>query len=223
MASPHSASLKAALSEFPLQFCAARFLRQWEKHEQPLYERINAPNNTLDDLERALTFFQVSRCFTGIGLRHTEGYRHGNLAAIQRALSKATDKHRLDPDPITTVGDLASRLEKVGGKYTISAATKLLWLTFRSPFVIFDKRARSALSSLHPEASTKDYGIFYASWRSLYGRLEEQICASIEDLPNGRNFMPRSRLSNPEIKALAQKAWFKERVLDRFLWEVGGD
>jgi hypothetical protein len=40
---------------------------------------------------------------------------------------------------------------------------------------------------------------------------------------NGRAFMYQSNLSDQELFDLSKQSWFKERVFDIFLWEVGGD
>ena len=125
--------------------------------------------------------------------------------------------------PVDKVEALAASLETNFCQFNLSAASKLLWLSFRTPYVVYDKRAAIALSrnSAH-KSIAKNYTNFTNAWRAEYGRLFKQIKVAVANLPNAREFMPKTPLSNSELAALSTQSWFNERVFDIFLWEVGG-
>ncbi len=58
-------TLKYYRAEYPLEYCASRFLVQWMRHEQRLHNSISAnPDNEV--IKDALAYFQVSRSFGGL-------------------------------------------------------------------------------------------------------------------------------------------------------------
>ena len=51
---------------------------------------------------------------------------------------------------------------------------------------------------------------------------EASIQNAVEQLPKGRIFMRACPFSDQELVRWAKETWFMERVLDIFLWEIGG-
>ncbi|PKO37723.1 MAG: hypothetical protein CVU33_11640 [Betaproteobacteria bacterium HGW-Betaproteobacteria-6] len=201
--------------EFPLEYCALRFLLQWLRSEEALYQAISsAPSDK--DIRSALAYFQVSRNFKGLSKEP------GKVAFIRKALISVRSKKALSPEK--KVEKLTQCLESEFKQFNLSAASKLLWLSFREPFVIYDNRAVEALSKkLRREFSRRDYAEYSAAWRSEYAAVESEIEYAASQLPKGRIFMPSCRLTDRELLQLAKMPWFKERVFDIYLWEVGGD
>ena len=207
--------MKDYLVEFPLEYCALRFLLQWLRSEEALYQAI-AFSPSDQDIRNALAYFQVSRNFKGLSSEP------GKVAFIRKALVSVRGKKILSPEK--KVEKLTQCLEGEFKQFNLSAASKLLWLSFREPFVIYDKRAVDALSKkLRRKFPRRDYAAYSAAWRSEYAAVESQIEYAASQLPKGRIFMPSCRLTDQELLQLAKSPWFKERVFDIFLWEVGGD
>jgi hypothetical protein len=201
-------------SIFPFEFCATRFLRQWEKREKSLYTEISSePTN--ESIVEALSYFQVARNFKGLS-------KDNNVAGkIRTALIKVRSDSSLS-EPIENVEALTASIKADFDRYNLSASSKLLWLSFRDPFVIYDNRAIKALKQKTKHKTiTNNYKDFVEAWRSEYVTHEKAIEAAIKKLPNGRAFMPRTLLTDSELIGLSKEKWFKERVFDIFLWEIG--
>lgn len=199
------------LTEFPLEYCAFRFLCQWLRDEQALHHDIlPVPSN--DVVRRSLAYFGVARNFKGLS-EHVPDVRD----ALQATRFDST------LDAIEKVERLADKFNTRFRKRNISAASKLLWLCERSPFVIYDNRAAHALSAhFGGSFNPGDYRRYVETWRTHYGNLERRIEIAVAKLPAVREFIPSNRPSAGELGILAHEAWFKERVFDIFLWEVGG-
>ncbi len=90
--------------------------------------------------------------------------------------------------------------------------------------MVYDGRVASALSIRGGYANViRDYENYTRAWRAEYEAVEVAIEKAIKNLPNGRAFMPYTQLTDAELVAFAEKQWFKERVFDIFLWELGGE
>lgn len=203
------------LIEFPLQYCALRFLLQWLRREKALYQHFSA-SPADQHVRSALAYFQVSRNFRGLGSEP------GKVAFIRETLVRVRDKKGISPEE--KVNELAQSLENEFGQFNLSAASKLLWLSCRDQFVIYDKRVVGALSNkLQRNFVRRDYAEYSEVWRCEYHAVEQKIEGAVSQLPNGRLFMPFCSLTDDELRQLANSPWFKERVFDIFLWEVGGD
>jgi hypothetical protein len=122
--------------------------------------------------------------------------------------------------PAEKVEKLTDELKKKIGSANISAASKLLWLSFRDPFIIYDSRADYALRQGF-NARFDGYREYAAAWRNAYAKHEAAIAKAVEELPKARVFMRSEPPLDHEILRTARETWFKERVFDTFLWEMG--
>ena len=213
---PTQPTMKDYREEYPFEYCAARFLRQWQKREATLYEAISSTPSE-DSIAEALAYFQVSRNFAK--LRENPK----NLGKIQRALVAVRGDEKF-PSACNKVMELSRRFEKEFDQFNLSAATKLLWLSYRSPYVVYDKRAVTALKRhFRHKFDSRSYAEYASAWRTEYAMAEAGIAKAIANLPTGRAFMPKTTLTDTDLTKLAKQSWFKERVFDIFLWEVGGE
>ena len=121
------------------------------------------------------------------------------------------------------VNKLTENLQKRFNQYNLSAASKLLWLSYREPYIVYDARAVKALTRRFGHRfDERDYDAYSKAWRQEYGKSQASIQAAVEHLPKGRIFMRSCSLSDQELVIMAKETWFIERVFDTFLWEVGG-
>ncbi len=209
-------TMKDYLEEFPFSYCAARFLRQWEKREATLYSAISSEPSQ-DSIAQALAYFQVSRNFAKL---KSKPESIGNI----RCALLDVKRNKKFPSECDKVMELSRRFESEFGMFNLSAATKLLWLSCKSPYLIYDKRAVKALKRFFQyKFDSRNYAEYALAWRTLYVIAEEGVEEAIANLKNGREFMPKTSLTDTELIKLAEQSWFKERVFDIFLWEVGGD
>ena len=129
-------------------------------------------------------------------------------------------------DPITFQGDLLipsivevkSQISGTyGGPDLISLTTKFLWLKMKSPVVIYDGRAMKALG-----AKPKNIEDYYSRWQKLFASFGNEIsvaCALLHKVPE----YSAPHAATPQyIEGIASQPWFKERVFDVYLWDLGG-
>ena len=81
----------------------------------------------------------------------------------------------------------------------VSAASKLMWLKFRRPFIIYDGNACTFLGASPNLDRLREY---YDKWRAEYARHEDEI----------------KRIS----KKFIDEPWFQERIFDNYIWTEGG-
>lgn len=125
-------------------------------------------------------------------------------------------------------------LAKSLGQYTkssssnlISAATKFLWFSGYHNIRIYDKRAVKALNDIRKITRKKsfrvdgDYKAFAAEWDSQFEINLAKIDLVIKELPDilAWSIIP-SEDHNAALQVIKEK-WFKERVLDKYLWTKG--
>ncbi len=197
------------------EFCAFRFLSQWEESEYALHNAFrSAPAEK--DIRKALSYFQVARNFEGLKEPATATFILQCLTEVRsdRALSSPHEK----------VDKLAKILETRFHQYNLSAASKLLWLSYREPYIVYDNRAVTALQDdFGHRFDVRDYSAYSKVWREEYISFEASIQSAVEQLPKGRMFMRACPFSDQELVRRAKETWFLERVFDAFLWEVGGN
>jgi hypothetical protein len=202
-------------AEFPLEFCALRFLLQWLGKEEQLHRAL-VSNPTDEHIRAALAYFQVSRNFKGLGNQPEKASLIRDLLVKTRTNPELTIEKKVE--------ELAKTFKDRFKKCNLSAASKLLWLSFRNPVIIYDQRAEKALSKkLNCKPLDGSYSSYTEAWRRLYADYESEIGDAVTRLPRGRIFMPKCLLTDEELLRTANEPWFKERVFDTFLWEVGGN
>ena len=206
-------NLNNYIDKFPFEFCATRFLRQWESRERELHSSIST-NPTAAGVIKALRYFQVARNFKG--LKHDSSISE----KILNALILIKDDMTLTT-PIDKVNKLAAVFLEDFKQFNISSASKLFWLSYRYPYVIYDSRAVKALKRAGCR-NIKDYSSYVSAWRGEFLKMEVNIGSAIQHLPFGRRFMPYTPLSDDDLVSYSKELWFKERVFDIFLWEIGG-
>lgn len=197
-----------------LSYCAFKYLGQWIQYEDALHQSFKKAASP-QMFREALQYFQISRSFEGIAVpKRLDAARRLYLTAA--VTSRQSPEHRVEA--------LAAAFEKRFGKYNVSAASKLLWLKYREPFVVMDSRAVKALKWLTGKRfASNDYAAYAAVWRDHYAAERVRIRAAAMLVPSAAAFLPTNRLSKSELAAICSAEWFRERVLDIFLREVGGD
>jgi hypothetical protein len=199
--------------DFPFEFCALQFLLQWQRSERGHYRQIrNTP--TVTGLRGALSYFQVARNFPGLS-------EEKKAQSVLSALISVRSRQNLSPEE--KVATLANEFLSEFHRFNLSAASKLLWLSSRHPFVILDSRAIYALKARFKHRfDSRNYSKYCSAWRTEYDQHERKILAAVKALPRALTFMPDSRLSEKHLLDLATTHWFRERVFDTYLWEIGG-
>lgn len=202
-------------AKYPFEFCALRYLLQWQRKEKKLHKLIKSDGLEPAALRQALRYFQVARNFKGLKL-------DARASLIVESLLSIRANSHLNPEE--KVVELATEFKNSEFQNNISASSKLLWLSHRRPYIIYDSRAFTALKeNYRHEGKAKDYISFCKSWRTAYKDCEPDISLAVNRLPNVRSFLPGSTPPDKSLLSLVNKQWFKERVFDVYLWELGGD
>jgi len=100
-----------------------------------------------------------------------------------------------------------------------SASSKLFWLKHKDSYVIYDRRAVTALRHLGCNFPNANYGEYWKCWQEQYSQHRTAIETAASRLPDVRAFLPWHR-TEEELMALASQQWFLERVFDIYLWEM---
>lgn len=201
-------------AKFPFEFCALRYFLQWQRKEAALHADLRSTNPELPHLRKALRYFQVARNFKGLK-------NDPRAEVVRDKLLEA--RARKDLSFEQQVAILASSFKEAGFQHNLSAASKLLWLSSRKP-IIYDSRAFTALEEEYGhKADRKDYEAYCESWRRAYKKNKQAILNAVNELPKVRAFLPGATPADDQLLALVCKPWFRERVFDIFLWELGDD
>jgi hypothetical protein len=196
----------------PFEYCAMRFLIQWERKERRLHAGMKGRNRSNDAVRESLRYFQVARNFK-------ELHENDNLDLIRLAVSRVARRRISSSEKVET---LANIFKQNFHKFNLAAASKLLWLVYRRPYVVYDSRVVVALQALRYQFDTRCYSEYCKAWRTEYDKKEAAIKRAAKRMPQIRAFFPPVHASHRKLHALARQPWFLERVFDIYLWEIGG-
>ena len=169
---------------------------------------------SLADIRSSLKHFQVARNFAGL--------KQDNRAQCISDLLASVDSNR-HLSAKEKVVQLATAFKGEFKQLNLSAASKLLWLKHRKPYIIYDSRAVTALHEMGHRFEKKNYAGYCKSWRQEYRRHRENIQNATAKLVNMRSFFPTWHADGESMSKLFGQPWFLERVFDIYLWEMGGD
>lgn len=192
----------------PMKYYALRYLLMWEQTERAIAEQF-ATTTTSDALRQGMHHFRIARSFAGIG----DGSR---LALVLQALQQACL-----PDAANNTHALARQFERDFGSFNLSAASKLLWLQHRSPYLIYDTQAVLSLKKMGHRLPARDYAAYMDAWRMAYERYRQDIDKAAESLIDLQAFVSHVHPTVESLRELVLHPWFKERVFDMALWENG--
>lgn len=193
-----------------MELCAAHFLLQWRRKEERFHESLSKkPSAT--SLRSALSFFIIARNFSGI--KSDE-----NVAQEIIDMLLEIDKEK-NLSVQKKVAALAANFKVRFGKNNVSAASKLLWLRRRAPYVIYDSRAEKTLKAMGAKFKSRDYSGYYEAWRTSYEHYKPAIVKAVRGLHNIRKILPEWNQSPEETREMVHSDWFLERVFDIYLYQ----
>ncbi|KGF28369.1 MULTISPECIES: hypothetical protein [Oligella] len=195
-------------------FCALQFLNQWLEKEANYCESPASSDASLqrESLVAAGGYFRVARNLpkkydTDRGLQ-----RYEPVLEILNDLAPVTFDNVID-----VVNYTRQRISsKYGQRSVLSLTTKFLWLKVKSPVRIYDRQARIALGT-----SEGDYLAFNTAFTTRYSECQEEIEKACRNLINVISYTVRPNLQQESLVNLVSSTWFRERVLDIYLWNEG--
>ena len=189
------------MSQRAFRLAADRYATAWLSLEKGLVSDFAAVERArrLDALQRCAGHFRIARNFPTKFDVDRGIPRLDPVLVILDALPA-----RLFPSRLMDVVALTSR--RLGTAYArkalLSATTKLLWVIYRDPVIIYDSQVRAALG-----VRPGDYDAYVRQWHALYRRHADGI----------RRAASHVRLHG----APHEKEWFRRRVFDLYLWARG--
>lgn len=197
--------------DITFEYCALQFIAKWSARENELWIRLRG-TPTGSDVQKALRYFQVARGFPNLSNVRRAG-------AISRLLITAGVDEKLTSSQ--KVIWLAKQFKKHYGNKNISAATKLLWLRHRRPFVIYDSRSRRALDLPPASSPSGSYEAYVEKWQAEFQVFRSPILEACSQLSRLGKFLPPG-VTAAMADRWSKSKWFHERVFDHYLWEMGG-
>ncbi len=192
-------------------FCALQFLNQWLEKEESYCDLLASTD--IEDQRRAL--FKAGGHFRVARNLPTAFEANGRYQSILEVLNKIGDVN-LD-NVVDVVGEVQEQISgHYGGRNVLSATTKFLWLKVKSPIRIYDQQAHKAL-----DTEDKDFISFNEAFTDRYDKCEEKIKEACSNLKSILSYSVRPDMKHEELAKLVSEPWFRERVLDIYLWNQG--
>ncbi len=197
--------------------CALHYLDQWFLQERPFHLALAAGDTAarLEALPRATQHFRISR---NLPAAYDLGRGVPRLQPLLDVLDAAGEVFQDSSSPSEAVEYFRRAAGKAyGGRDLLSLSTKILWLRYRDPFIIFDSRVNTTLG-LH----TRSYEDFERPWRQHYEPVASQIAAASATLSAARGYAAcGSTVPEADIADASSREWFHRRVFDTYLWYRG--
>lgn len=198
-------------------YFALMYLNDWYWWDKPFSERIGGfdKNDSLEAFHEAAKYYKVTRNFS-------ELKDEKRLAAAQ-ALVLGVTSQISEKNVCETVQALAAKFQEKYGKTAVSAASKFLWLRFKSPVIIFDSRAIAWLrANKYQVKHNAGYDVYCEKWLLAFNDHEKQIQNACSDLIKVKKYSMAAEESDEDIATLVCQRWFMERVFDKYLWFNAG-
>ena len=195
-------------------FCALQFLNQWLEKESNFCESL--ASDLLEKQRTALVgaaaHFRIARNLP------TKYERAKNLQRYQPIIEVLNDLGEVTPENVEGVVNETHQAISAhyGSRRVLSLVTKFLWLKVKAPVRIYDSQARIALG-----AQEGDFRSFNAKFSARFSKCAEEIDQACANLKNVVSYTVNPAMTDSEVDTLVNQHWFKERVLDIYLWNEG--
>ncbi len=205
------------MARIELEYCSLHYLNQWPRRERSLFESFRHldRDTRLEAIAEAASFFKVARNLPEKYDTDEGKQRYQPILKIMDALEPSNFIPTKFVTAVQRVRDKVS--QKYGGREVLSVTSKLLWLKFRSPIIIYDKRARTALN-----VEPGNYEEYCSRWLERFETHQQVIKNACDQLPPLRKYCSDPDLATESyIRKLASDTWFRHRVFDIHLWHAG--
>jgi len=197
--------------------CALQYLNQWLEHDKKYYEDFNNVNlvksDKLNSLKAAATFYKIARNLPTSFEKDMNVERYQPVLDILETISI----ENITNNVIEELNRVRKSISlQYGGRDVLSLTSKLLWLKFRSPIIIYDSKVRQAVGAFN-----NNYEDYCKKWNDKYKEHELDIEIACIKLHEVKNYCIDPDVATQDyIKEIAKEKWFRERVLDIYLWSI---
>ncbi len=215
----------------PFKHSALNYLNQWYITDRYFMKEMSAAHESasLGDTYRRLAIkYMVARNFHIKNLKERKDLLENfwnDIAAVVCDAESYQDFSKKED---------VNLLAKSLGKYTksteanlISAATKFLWFKGHHNVRIYDKRAVKALNYIRKGTKKKsfrvdgDYIAFVAEWNEQFKKNLPKINQAVNELKTVLEWSVIPIEDHELALKVSKQHWFKERILDKYLWTQG--
>jgi hypothetical protein len=198
-------------------YYSSYYLNQWIVHERNLHSLLQTSdrNELLDGLTKAVKYFVVAR-----NLPRAYDVAQG-IKRYEPLVNEFFKVNRYYPSEHTCIKTVDRFARSIGGRYggtnLISLASKLLWLRFQDPFIIYDSNVRTALG-----VNPGNYADYASKWIRAFDNSKEDIALAVLRLSDVSLASLRPSLDMSQVDLnLVKNSWFHQRVFDMYLWHKG--
>lgn len=197
-------------------YFAIKYLNDWVEWDKPFINKLKSKvsSEQILGLHDAAKYYKITRNFKKISENRFEGVNN-TLKNVRGSITvNNVDKKVLN---------LSNSLKSIYGKNVISAASKLLWLKYKSPVVIYDQRAFNWLKQKGHKISIGDYATFRDAWLTEYEKERKNIKLACTKLSSVKEYSLAYSYTKKEVSEISSKNWFSERVFDKYAWFNAND
>jgi hypothetical protein len=192
------------------EIAALRFFDRWIRDEAILHTSLQggSPEEQRLAIGRTVTHFRVVR---SLKRSAEEALGVPRFEPVRECLATVTVQEVSDDEFVAVTTEVARAIaSRYGGHSFLSLASKILWMKYRHPFVIYDSIVRAALGT-----RSADYHTYVVAWHEQYSLHEGAIRRACAGLASSRHPL-RTRLNVPAqaITPIASEEWFRRRVMD---------
>ena len=133
-------TMTLSANSFELETACLGYLLQWSTLEKEIFDGLRSPSHDerLRALNRAAAFFRIAR---NLPIKREQGAER--LSPVLEMFDQLPEN---PPDDVmAAVIEFQDRLSAIYGRRALSFSSKVLWLRYRAPIVIYDAQARRAL------------------------------------------------------------------------------
>lgn len=201
-----------------VDYAALSYLNHWFGRERKICHALqgNDVKAKLDALNEGAAVFRIAR---NLQRKYDVGLGLPRLGPVFEAIDTLTSDD-FEADTVQSVLGIRDQLSAVyGNRDVLSATTKFLWLKVKSPIIIYDSQAKTAIGT-----PSGDLAAFYDSWLTKFSDHEAEIGDACSRLSSVLSYSIDPTLATKEyVERLAQASWFRQRVFDIYLWHVGNN
>ena len=191
-----------------LEYAAYSYLDEYLRVDQrcisALSDEMRGDEEVCNALTEIATYYRIIRNLSP--KRCEETYR---LSPVLEELRKL-ERPKSSNDAVVLLGAFIEALDKRYGRKLISAASKILWMRFQSPVLIYDSLACEWLNEY-------DYPAFYGRWREEYKKVASKVENASRSLVNVKQFTLAAGMGDQELGRVVGANWFHERVFDHWI------
>lgn len=195
-------------------YCALQFLNQWLEKESNYCDALaqDSPDVQRTALLGAAAHFRIAR---NLPTKYELKQNHQRYQPVIEVLNGLGEVNPANVEHVVEETHQAIS-QRYGNRRVLSLVTKFLWLKVKLPVRIYDRQARIALGT-----QEGDYPSFNNEFSTRFDKCAKEIDRACENLKSVLPYTVKPAMTAFDVDTLVKQQWFKERVLDIYLWNEG--